>query len=54
VDLCERHFHRVYAYVSRRVSSRAEAEDVTSEVFEQAAQNRNQGSGIRTQGWARE
>lgn len=36
VDLYERHFHRVYAYVARRVSSRAEAEDVTSEVFEQA------------------
>jgi RNA polymerase sigma-70 factor (ECF subfamily) len=36
VDLYERHFHRVYAYVSHRTSSRAEAEDVTSEVFEQA------------------
>ncbi len=36
VDLYERHFHRVYAYVARRASSRAEAEDVTSEVFEQA------------------
>jgi RNA polymerase sigma-70 factor (ECF subfamily) len=39
VDLYERHFHRVYAYVARRVSSRAEAEDVTSEVFEQALTN---------------
>ena len=36
VDLYERHFHRVYAYVARRASSRAEAEDVTSEVFEHA------------------
>ena len=35
-DLYERHFHRVYAYVARRASSRAEAEDVTSEVFEHA------------------
>jgi RNA polymerase sigma-70 factor (ECF subfamily) len=39
VDLYERHFHRVYAYVARRASSRAEAEDVTSEVFEQALAN---------------
>ena len=39
VDLYERHFHRVYAYVARRASSRAEAEDVTSEVFEQALTN---------------
>jgi RNA polymerase sigma-70 factor (ECF subfamily) len=36
VDLYKRHFHRVYAYVARRASSRAEAEDVTSEVFEHA------------------
>lgn len=39
VDLYERHFHRVYAYVSRRASSRAEAEDITSEVFEHALTN---------------
>lgn len=39
VELYERHFHRVYAYVARRVSSRAEAEDVTSEVFEHALTN---------------
>ncbi|MGH6691728.1 MAG: RNA polymerase sigma factor [Gammaproteobacteria bacterium] len=39
VDLYERHFHRVYAYVARRASSRAEAEDVTSVVFEQALTN---------------
>lgn len=36
VDLYERHFHRVYAYVARRASSRAEAEDITSEAFEHA------------------
>ena len=39
VDLYERHFHRVYAYVARRAASRAEAEDITSEVFEQALTN---------------
>ena len=39
VDLYERHFPRIYAYVARRVSSRAEAEDVTSDVFEQALTN---------------
>ena len=39
VELYERHVHRVYAYVARRVSSRADAEDVTSEVFEQALAN---------------
>lgn len=39
VDLYERYFHRVYAYVARRAASRAEAEDVTSEVFEQAFTN---------------
>jgi len=36
VDLYERHFHRVYAYVIRRTRSREEAEDVTSIVFERA------------------
>jgi len=35
-ELYELHFHRVYAYVSRRVQSREEAEDVTSDVFHQA------------------
>jgi len=39
VDLYERHFHRVYAYVIRRTGSRAEAEDITSEVFERALVN---------------
>jgi RNA polymerase sigma-70 factor (ECF subfamily) len=39
VDLYERHFHRVYGYVIRRTGSRAEAEDVTSEVFERALSN---------------
>ena len=39
VDLYERHFHRVYAYAIRRTASRAEAEDITSEVFERALVN---------------
>jgi RNA polymerase sigma-70 factor, ECF subfamily len=39
VDLYERYFHRVYAYVARRAPSRAETEDITSEVFEQALIN---------------
>jgi len=45
VDLYERHFHRVYAYVARRTASRAEAEDITSDVFEQALTN------LRTYEW---
>jgi RNA polymerase sigma factor (sigma-70 family) len=39
VDLYERYFHRVYAYVVRRTRSRAEAEDITSDVFERALVN---------------
>ncbi len=35
-ELYELHFHRVYAYVIRRVKSREQAEDVTSDVFHQA------------------
>ena len=39
VDLYERHFDRVYAYVIRRTGRRDEAEDITSEVFERALTN---------------
>lgn len=39
IDLYERHFQRVYAYVIRRTASRAEAEDITSGVFERALLN---------------
>ncbi len=39
LELYDRHFHRVYAYVSRRVASRADVEDVTSEVFHRALAN---------------
>jgi len=38
-DLYELHFERVYAFVSRRASSRQETEDLTSEVFQQALAN---------------
>ena len=36
LDLYDRYFHRVYAYAIRRAANRAEAEDVTSEVFHRA------------------
>jgi RNA polymerase sigma-70 factor (ECF subfamily) len=39
LDLYERHFHKVYAYVIRRTGNRVEAEDITSEVFERALTN---------------
>ncbi len=39
VDLYEDNFERVYAFVSRRVHSRADAEDITAEVFHQALAN---------------
>ena len=35
-ELYDRHVDRVYAFVSRRLPDRASAEDVTSEVFQQA------------------
>ena len=35
-ELYELHFHRVYGYVSRRVQTREEAEDLTGDVFHQA------------------
>lgn len=38
-DLYEMHFERVYAYVVRRTQDRAEAEDVTADVFHQALAN---------------
>ena len=38
-DLYELNFERVYAYVVKRVQDRAEAEDVTAEVFHQALAN---------------
>ena len=38
-ELYERNFERVYAYAVRRVRDRAEAEDLTSEVFHHALVN---------------
>ena len=38
-ELFERHAHRVYAFVARRVRERGEVEDITSEVFHQALRN---------------
>jgi len=38
-DLYEANFERVYAFVSRRVHARADVEDVTAEVFQQALAN---------------
>lgn len=35
-ELYENNFHRVYAFIARRVRDRAEAEDLTAEVFHQA------------------
>lgn len=39
VDLYEDNFERVYAFVAKRVQHRADAEDVTAEVFHQALAN---------------
>jgi len=38
-DLYEEHFERVYAFIAGRVRNRQEAEDLTSQVFQQALQN---------------
>lgn len=35
-DLYEQNFHRVYAYIVRRVGNRSEAEDLTADVFREA------------------
>ncbi len=35
-ELYEQNFHRVYAYVVRRVANRQSAEDLTSEIFREA------------------
>jgi RNA polymerase sigma-70 factor (ECF subfamily) len=37
--LYDEHFERVYAYIARRVTARADVEDLTSEVFHRALAN---------------
>jgi RNA polymerase sigma-70 factor, ECF subfamily len=39
IDLYEQNFERVYASVARRVRNRADAEDLTAEVFQHAFEN---------------
>jgi RNA polymerase sigma-70 factor, ECF subfamily len=52
-ELYENNFHRVYAFVARRVGSRDEAQDVTAEVFHQALRNlgRFQWRGVPFAAW---
>jgi len=38
-DLYQMHFDRIYAYISRRVAARSDAQDLTAEVFRQALAN---------------
>jgi RNA polymerase sigma-70 factor, ECF subfamily len=38
-ELYEQNFHRVYAYIARRVRDRAEMQDLTAHVFQQALAN---------------
>ena len=38
-ELYRMHFDRVYAYVSRRVATRSDAQDLTADVFQQALAN---------------
>jgi RNA polymerase sigma-70 factor (ECF subfamily) len=52
-ELYESNFERVYAYIVRRVQNRAEAEDLTAEVFHQALANlrRFEWRGIPLSAW---
>jgi RNA polymerase sigma-70 factor (ECF subfamily) len=52
-ELYEKNFHRVYAFVARRVRDRDEAEDVTAEVFHEALRNlgRFQWRGVPFAAW---
>ncbi len=52
-ELYESNFHRVYAFVARRVHSRDEAQDITAEVFHEAFRNigRFQWRGVPFAAW---
>jgi RNA polymerase sigma-70 factor (ECF subfamily) len=52
-DLYESNFNRVYAFVTRRVNDRDEAQDITAEVFHQALRNldRFQWRGVPFAAW---
>lgn len=52
-ELYERNFDRVYAYIARRVPTRQDAEDVTSEVFHEALRclRRFEWRGVPFAGW---
>jgi len=52
-ELYESNFHRVYAFVARRVNDRDEAQDITAEVFHQALKNlgRFQWRGVPFAAW---
>jgi RNA polymerase sigma-70 factor (ECF subfamily) len=52
-ELYENNFHRVYAFVARRVNDRDEAQDLTAEVFHQALKNlgRFQWRGVPFAAW---
>lgn len=52
-ELYDRHFHRIYAYVVRRVENRTVAEDLTAQVFHEALANlgRFEWRGIPFAGW---
>jgi RNA polymerase sigma-70 factor (ECF subfamily) len=42
LELYDLHFHRVYLYVLRRTHNRADAEDITADVFQRALQSLGQ------------
>jgi RNA polymerase sigma-70 factor, ECF subfamily len=52
-ELYENNFDRVYAFIARRVPSRQDAEDLTSEVFHEALRNlaRFEWQGVPFAGW---
>lgn len=53
VEIYERYVDRIYAFVSRRTENRATAEDITSQVFEQALRSidRFEWRGVPVSAW---